>query len=102
MTDDVPTPVRVVFRRWRDGGGVIALFPELPADTHGIYCDSYMHVGQHGGADYHAVVRQTDPATPEESAAMAEEPQEAPEPETAPEPATLDEPAPVAEEQPSR
>jgi preprotein translocase subunit YajC len=40
--------------------------------------------------------------TPEESAAMAEEPQEAPEPETAPEPATLDEPAPVAEEQPSR
>jgi hypothetical protein len=73
MTDDVPIPVRVVFRRWRDGGGVIALFPELPADIHGIYCDSYMHVGQHGGADYHGVVQQTDPATPEESDALAAE-----------------------------
>ena len=49
MTDDVPIPVRVVFRRWRDGAGVIALFPELPADMHGLCCDSYEHVGQHGG-----------------------------------------------------
>jgi hypothetical protein len=73
MTDDVPIPVRVVFRRWREGGGVIALFPELPADAHGHFCDSYMHVGQHGGADYHGVVRYTAPATPEESAALAAE-----------------------------
>lgn len=73
MTDNVPIPVRVVFRRWRDGGGVIALFPELPADIHGIYCDSYEHVGQHGGADYLGVVRHTAPATPEESAALAAE-----------------------------
>lgn len=40
--------------------------------------------------------------SPEEAAAMAEEPQEAPEPEMAPEPATLDEPAPLAEEQARR
>jgi hypothetical protein len=73
MTDDSPIPVRVAFRRWRDGGGVIALFPELPADIHGIYCDSYEPVGQHGGADYHGVVRQPAPATPEESAALAAE-----------------------------
>lgn len=73
MSDEVSIPVRVVFRRWRDGGGVIALFPELPADIHGRYCDSYEHVGQHGGADYHGVVRHTAPATPEESAALAAE-----------------------------
>lgn len=73
MTDDVPIPVRVVFRRWRDGGGVIALFPELPADTYGHFCDSYEHVGQHGGADYHGVVRQTAPATSEEFADLADE-----------------------------
>ena len=73
LTNDVPVPVRVVFRRWRDGGGVIALFPELPADSHGTYCDSYEPVGQHGGADYHGVVRQTAPATPEESTALAAE-----------------------------
>jgi hypothetical protein len=73
MTDDVPIPVRVVFRKWPNGGGVIALFPELPADNYGIYCDSYEHVGQHGGADYHGVVRHTAPANPEESAALAAE-----------------------------
>lgn len=73
MTDDKPIPVRVVFRKWRDGGGVIALFPELPADPFGYYCDSYEHVGQHGGADYHGVVRYSTPATPEQSAALAAE-----------------------------
>ncbi|MEO2087968.1 MAG: hypothetical protein ABGY75_00515, partial [Gemmataceae bacterium] len=73
MTHNKSIPIRVVFRRWRDGGGVIALFPERPADAHGHYCDSYMCVGQHGGSDYHGVVRHTAPATPEESAALAAE-----------------------------
>lgn len=40
--------------------------------------------------------------TPEEAAAMAEEPAEAPEPEMAPEPETFEEPEPVAEEQARR
>ena len=40
--------------------------------------------------------------TPEEAAALAEEPEEAPEPETAPEPDTFEDPEPVAEEQTSR
>jgi preprotein translocase subunit YajC len=40
--------------------------------------------------------------TPEEAAAMADEPEEAPEPETAPEPDTFEDPEPVAEEQASR
>lgn len=63
--------VRVVFRKWRDTGDVIALFPELPSDIHGCFCDSYMHVGKHGGADYYGVVRQTVPAAPIEYAALS-------------------------------
>lgn len=41
---------KTVFRIWPDGE-VIALFPQIPADIHGYMCSSYMHVGQHGGAD---------------------------------------------------
>ena len=38
----------VVFRKWRNGFGVIALFPEIPADLYGYYCESYESIGQHG------------------------------------------------------
>jgi len=64
----------VVFRRWQDQSGeIIALFPELPADIHGRYCNSYMHVGQHGGADYHNVIQHTVPVGPKQYAELAEE-----------------------------
>lgn len=65
--------VKVVFRKWKDTGNVIALFPELPADIHGRFCDDFMQVGQHGGADYHGVIGQTVPATPDECAALSVE-----------------------------
>lgn len=68
------TPItRVVFRRWRDTGGIIALFPELPSDYHGRFCDSYEHLGQHGGADFHGVIRATKPVSAEDSATLAHE-----------------------------
>lgn len=54
---------RVVFRRWKEGG-VIALFPDQP-EGRGLV-NSYEHVGQHGAADYHGVVRDTKPAKPAE------------------------------------
>ena len=73
MPDDSPDPVRVVYRTWRAGAGTIALFPQLPADAHGELCESYERVGQHGGADYHGVVRHTRPATADESAELAAE-----------------------------
>jgi hypothetical protein len=63
----------VVFRRWKDSGDVIALFPEIPADLFGRYCDAYEHVGQHGGADYWGVLQATVPVQPEDSADLAEE-----------------------------
>ena len=58
--DDAPT--KVVFRQWRTKPHeFIALFPEIPADLNGYLCESYMHVGQHGGADYQGVVAATIP-----------------------------------------
>jgi hypothetical protein len=63
----------VVLRRWRDTGTVIALFPEMPADYQGRYCDSYEHIGQHGAADYYGVIRATVPVGAKEYADLAEE-----------------------------
>ena len=63
----------VVFRKWKDSFGVIALFPEIPTDLYGRYCESYEHVGQHGGADYQGVIMNTRPANVEESADLEEE-----------------------------
>lgn len=59
---------KVHFRTFRDGR-VIALFPEFPADPHGDTCQSYMIVGQHGGA-YPGPIDGTRPATPEEADEM--------------------------------
>ena len=57
----------VIFRRWRDTGGIIAIFPELPSDYEGRFCDAYEHVGQHGGADYHGVLLATRPVSVNEA-----------------------------------
>lgn len=66
---------KVVFRvwKWKNESGVIALFPELPTDPYGWYCESYMHVGQHAGADYERVIERTRPATEEEYADLMRE-----------------------------
>lgn len=63
----------VVFRRWRDSGDIIALFPEIPADIFGEFCEAYQHVGQHGGADYWGVIRATTPVVLEDAADLADE-----------------------------
>ncbi len=71
---DKSTPVTlVVFRRWRDIGTLIALFPDQPADYQGRYCDAYEHVGQHGGADYHGVIEATKPVSDDEAADLIRE-----------------------------
>ena len=61
---------RVIFRTWPKGD-VIALFPDIEA---GLFsCSSYMHVGQHGAADYRYVVERTKQATIAEYADLAVE-----------------------------
>ena len=55
---------KVIFRKYPDGS-IIALFPEEKWNRMG-NCASYMHVGQHGPADYQHVVASTKPAKPHE------------------------------------
>lgn len=64
--------LRVVFRRWRDSGEVIALFPDSEWDWRGNVA-SYQHIGQHGGADYSGVVSRSTLATPEQYADLLAE-----------------------------
>ena len=41
---------KVVFRKWYgEGGGILALFPEMPADIYGHTCGSYEHIGSTEG-----------------------------------------------------
>ncbi len=67
------TGEKVIFRKWWNRGvtyidpddyEIIALFPEI--DVGMGYIQSYMHVGQHGHANYDWVMSQTEPATPSE------------------------------------
>jgi hypothetical protein len=63
---------KVVFRVWPDGD-VIALFPRIAANVDGYECQSYEHVGQHGGADPMAIVQATRLAKPAEYRELARE-----------------------------
>lgn len=63
---------RVVFRRYSDGQ-IIALFPDVPWSRRLGEVASYMHIGQHGAADYRHVVATTQPATEKESAGLLNE-----------------------------
>ena len=61
----------VIFRQYSDGE-IIALFPATPGGQFG-ECQSYLHVGQHGAADYGHAVRTTRPARPEDHADLQAE-----------------------------
>lgn len=63
---------RVIFKRWRAGGSVIAFLPDDTGVNPGMMT-SYMHVGQHSEADYYGLLAETQPAKPEEYAALLQE-----------------------------
>lgn len=63
---------KVIFRKFRDNGEIIALFPEEPGTLDIDTCSSYMHNGQHASASVR-LMDITDPATPEEYADLKRE-----------------------------
>lgn len=63
---------KVVFRKFNDGD-IIALFFEISADIYGRFCQSYMHVGQHGGADAKGLFNNTKLAKPNEYESLKKE-----------------------------
>jgi hypothetical protein len=64
---------KVIFRKWKGTGDVIALFPEVPGTVNPAHCLSYERHGQHGAAHLAGVIANTRPASPEESADLARE-----------------------------
>lgn len=63
-----PEPrTKVIFRKFRKGGDIIAVFPEIPGTHKPETCSSYQQVGQHGACSM-AFLRShaTIPAKPEE------------------------------------
>ena len=79
MTNASEPITRVVFRVFtgRNGGDLIALFPDLKGWGRG-ECDSYQHIGQHGAADYNSVILGSRPATEAEYAPLKAELEAAP------------------------
>ena len=56
--------IKVIFRKDKKDGTVIAFFPEFEANRGRIAC--YEHIGQHGEADLMYYWQNTKKATPEE------------------------------------
>jgi hypothetical protein len=60
-------PTVVVFRKFKDNGEIIAVFPQVPGSTRNwYYCETYVRCGQHGCMDISDIIRLTKVATPEE------------------------------------
>jgi hypothetical protein len=65
---------KVIFRKYKEGGDILALFPELPGTTDPATCLCYEHVGQHGAGNYyHCIDNLTVSAKPEEYADLKAE-----------------------------
>lgn len=64
---------KVLFRKFRKGGEIIALFPEEIWNPGEYSIASYMHVGQHGAADYDHIIGTTTRATESEYACLLAE-----------------------------
>lgn len=63
---------KVIFRKWKVQGDIIAIFPEL-SYRQNYRTEMYQHVGQHGEGDYQQVVSATVPAKPTEYADLKRE-----------------------------
>ena len=64
---------KVLFRKFLKDGDIIALFPEELWNPSDYSIASYMHVGQHGAADYDHIMRITTPANENEYADLLAE-----------------------------
>jgi len=56
-------PLKVIYRKFKKSGDIIAFFPTECGNGDPATCSSYMHIGQHGSADYAYLLRQTTLAT---------------------------------------
>lgn len=59
MNNEKSQKTIVIFRKYPNGE-ILALFPEIPCSSPYL-CSSYLHIGQHGDANYRVVLKQTKP-----------------------------------------
>jgi hypothetical protein len=57
---------RVIFRKFKQGGDIIALFPHVPGTNNPLTMQCYQHFGQHGSMEERAVPGLTVTAYPAE------------------------------------
>lgn len=62
----------VVFRKFKDQGDIVALFPYEPWSGNGD-CASYQTIGQHGAADYTGCIKGSVPANESEYSSLKRE-----------------------------
>lgn len=62
----------VIFRKYKSGGQIVAIFPNLDFSPD---CDvmTYEHIGQHGGGDYKTMMKITVPASQAEAKPLKQE-----------------------------
>lgn len=53
-------PTRMIVRRWKDSGDIIAIMPDIEADYSG-NAQSYMHMGQHAACSWPGIKELTRP-----------------------------------------
>lgn len=63
---DISDNKKVVFRKFKDDGSIIALFPEMPWSEKNNMVTSYMLLGGHSGADYQGIISISEPAKKDE------------------------------------
>lgn len=63
--------IKVIFRRFKRGGDMIALFPDTIREDG--MCESYQYEGQHADADYDGVIKASRPASKEKSVELIKE-----------------------------
>jgi hypothetical protein len=68
-----PDKTKVLFRKCRDGGDIVAVFPRELGDGNPDNCLCYQHIGQHGSCEVAWVNKHTLPAEPAEYADLFNE-----------------------------
>lgn len=64
--------MKVIFRKFKQGGDIIVLFPEQ-VNKANLTVGSYMHIGQHSDADCTEIIATTIPAKESEYAELLAE-----------------------------
>ena len=64
--NEIIEETKAIFRKFKDDGSIIAMFPEELGTNSPYTCECYMHIGQHSTCDPVYVIQMTKLAKSEE------------------------------------